>query len=407
MPDRAALKSRAPASRGRRASLSSCARRRRREGSVAILVAFSLVVLIGFTAMAVDASHLYKVRNELQAGADASALAAAFHINGEASGITAANTAAKTLSASNDAYNSSVEVLDADIQPGFWDLETETFDPSVTNPTLQNAVQVTTHRNSTHGAPVFGPFASIFGQSQTDVSASAIAVAGGVGLACGFPMVVGECAVNSELGTEDCGYCFTEINNNDDTSGWTIFGGNDINSNTVGALIAAACFSDPATANSPSVDPTTRECTGGCTTSYFGDEIPINNGAGILNPGNGPVTGNPCELIKRILERDGAPKYFTVQVPVIGADDCPNVDFVNDQFIEGYAAIDIWGVQCSNSEDPVIDETHPDFGESGPCGETPNDRFILGSLNCDYEPDGPIGGTNTGNATARRVRLVD
>ena len=45
----------------------------------------------------------------------------------------------------------------------------------------------------------------------------------------------------------------------------------------------------------------------------------------------------------------------------------------------------------------------PDLGE---CGETPSGKFILGTLNCDYVSEGPIGGTNTGNAGDKRVRLV-
>ena len=46
-------------------------------GVTAILVALLLVVLVGFTALAIDIGHLVLARNELQNAADAGALAGA------------------------------------------------------------------------------------------------------------------------------------------------------------------------------------------------------------------------------------------------------------------------------------------------------------------------------------------
>ena len=45
-------------------------------GATAIIVAISLLVLIGFLALAVDVGYLYGTKNELQNTADAAALAA-------------------------------------------------------------------------------------------------------------------------------------------------------------------------------------------------------------------------------------------------------------------------------------------------------------------------------------------
>jgi len=50
---------------------------RDQQGVTVILVAVLLSVLLGFTALAIDLSHLYVVRNELQNSADAGALAGA------------------------------------------------------------------------------------------------------------------------------------------------------------------------------------------------------------------------------------------------------------------------------------------------------------------------------------------
>ena len=47
------------------------------EGSVAIIIAVSLLALIGAASLAIDVGHLYTVRNELQNVADAAALAGA------------------------------------------------------------------------------------------------------------------------------------------------------------------------------------------------------------------------------------------------------------------------------------------------------------------------------------------
>ena len=46
-------------------------------GAVAVIAAIMLIVLVGFTALAIDVGHLYLVRGELKNAADAGALAGA------------------------------------------------------------------------------------------------------------------------------------------------------------------------------------------------------------------------------------------------------------------------------------------------------------------------------------------
>ncbi len=50
---------------------------RDQQGSVLTLLAASMVMVAGFTALAVDAGYLYALRSKLQATADAAALAGA------------------------------------------------------------------------------------------------------------------------------------------------------------------------------------------------------------------------------------------------------------------------------------------------------------------------------------------
>ncbi len=62
-------------------------RRSGARGFVLITLAVSLVLLVGVTGLVVDLGRLQIARNELQAAADAAALAAAFELDGTAAGV--------------------------------------------------------------------------------------------------------------------------------------------------------------------------------------------------------------------------------------------------------------------------------------------------------------------------------
>ena len=73
--------------------------RQQQQGAVAILIALSMTVMIGFVGLALDLGKLYVVKSELQNSADACALAAAQALTGttgqqlaigEAAGLTTA-----------------------------------------------------------------------------------------------------------------------------------------------------------------------------------------------------------------------------------------------------------------------------------------------------------------------------
>ena len=65
---------------------------RRDRGFALITMAFCIFVLLGFTGLAVDIGHLYIVKNEVQAFADAAALAAAQELDSTTTGTSAART---------------------------------------------------------------------------------------------------------------------------------------------------------------------------------------------------------------------------------------------------------------------------------------------------------------------------
>ncbi|WP_280155678.1 pilus assembly protein TadG-related protein [Piscinibacter sp. XHJ-5] len=54
--------------------------KRAQGGAIAVIVALSMAVLLGFLGLAVDGGHLYLIKTELQNGADACALAAAYEL---------------------------------------------------------------------------------------------------------------------------------------------------------------------------------------------------------------------------------------------------------------------------------------------------------------------------------------
>src|SRR3982750_2669015 len=61
-------------------------------GFALMTMALSVFVLLGFTGLAIDIGHMYIVKNEVQAFADAAALAAAQELDSTTTGITAART---------------------------------------------------------------------------------------------------------------------------------------------------------------------------------------------------------------------------------------------------------------------------------------------------------------------------
>jgi Flp pilus assembly protein TadG len=79
-------------------------------GAVAIIFAFSLIVMIGIFGLAVDLSRLYNRRVEMQNVADAVALAAARQLNGTPSGIDSAVEVAG-LAAAKFKYNYNVSTI--------------------------------------------------------------------------------------------------------------------------------------------------------------------------------------------------------------------------------------------------------------------------------------------------------
>jgi hypothetical protein len=173
-------------------------------GATAILVAVALVVLVGFTALAIDVGHLVLARNELQNAADAGALAGArFLYNEDGTAVNeGANDIAEAAAMANKSENLPVEVdmerNPPDIQRGhwsfglgdlprgfypnnstepvdLWDASTEELDANLD---FINGIKVVTRRDT---KPVTSFFVRIFGHHGFLLSAEAVGYIGFAG----------------------------------------------------------------------------------------------------------------------------------------------------------------------------------------------------------------------------------
>ncbi|MGH7606821.1 MAG: TadG family pilus assembly protein, partial [Gemmatimonadales bacterium] len=138
------------------------ARRLAREerGGVLPLVGLSLTVILGFAALAIDVTHQQALDAQLEATADAAALAAASRLPNEAE---ARETAIDYAKSNMPPTRHGTVLDDSDIVFGTWYGETRTF---VVGGPVRNAVQVTTRRSERNGNPAPTFFMRIFGRHQ-------------------------------------------------------------------------------------------------------------------------------------------------------------------------------------------------------------------------------------------------
>jgi len=185
-------------------------------GGVIVLVAVSLLVLLGFAALAIDVGHLVVARNELQNAADAGALAGAqvlYNDNGTVIN-TGTNQVGYDAAMANNSDKVPVDVNWAsgtngpEVQRGHWsfdlpgslstrgfyphdsttvmslpglsDAELDGYDGKLGRSVFINAVKVVARRQATDlgGTPILSFFARIFGYESFELSADAVAYRG-------------------------------------------------------------------------------------------------------------------------------------------------------------------------------------------------------------------------------------
>lgn len=123
-------------------------RRQSRRGSVALIIAIVLLVLVGAAALVVDLGYARLVQSQLQSAADASALGGVRLLDGTNEGLAAARAAALSVASLNQANGDAVvldpnegNALDGDVCLGVWDADARSFTPS-DDANEVNAIQV-------------------------------------------------------------------------------------------------------------------------------------------------------------------------------------------------------------------------------------------------------------------------
>jgi Flp pilus assembly protein TadG len=330
-----------------------------------------LVMMMGFVALSFDVGNLYHVRTEIQSGVDAAALAGASALDGTAAGGTAAIARAVAYGQKQHVYkNDNMPLADSNVVLGTWNFDNNTFTAGTADWTQVNAVQV----NYTEPS-VSLPFAAVVGKTSLPVTTLGAAVGGGpADDACGFPMVVPDCAVEAAAANDTCSVCMQMASAQNDNFGWTSFG----NSNGVPAIAAAvqsACFTNGV----PNVD-ANGQCSGACTNKLNLNQGVQINGGNIFN--NNP--NDPCSLMVQLINRNGAsnPQPFTVEVPVVHLDAkggaCTRAN-INGQSnpIVGFTLIDVYAVYCGNGKNAPWADSQPGYGR--PCN-APANRTVFASL---------------------------
>jgi Flp pilus assembly protein TadG len=158
-------------------------RKRQNKGAIVPLVAICLIPLMFALAMAVDVGYMYVVQAELQAAADAAALAAAGEMSGASTSVylQQATAAAKLYANQHSSLGMATNLVLADEDIEFGDA---TYDSStsrwefVANPSSEApyAVRVTVRRNGDQNPAVPRFFSRVLGANSGTQSASAVAM---------------------------------------------------------------------------------------------------------------------------------------------------------------------------------------------------------------------------------------
>ena len=195
-----------------------------RKGASAIVIALSMVVLLGAAALVVDVGHITTVQAELQAAADAAAHAGARQLDGSEAGLLLATDQARRIANNNEAALQSVALSGdgASLELGVW--EDGTFSEGGDADEI-NAVRTVTRRGDL--IPWFSGAA--FGTETLAASAESIAVheVDGAGeVECFLPLAVADCTITDLYG-EGVNYVDFQVNPPSvDNVGWATPDGN-------------------------------------------------------------------------------------------------------------------------------------------------------------------------------------
>lgn len=160
-------------------------RRDDESGSMAVIVALLLVVLLSMSALAVDYGHMAWVQNELKKAADAGALAGARFLVPYVGTPSAPNWSAAQTKATDTVllnFADGQALTGCVVEYGYWSLTAKTLQSSAIVPTSTDlpAIQVKVSKaGGANGGALKMFFAPIFGVSTKDLSGQGMAVISG------------------------------------------------------------------------------------------------------------------------------------------------------------------------------------------------------------------------------------
>jgi hypothetical protein len=339
-------------------------------GVAAILVGIVIVMLIGFTALAVDIGYVMTTRNELQNVADAAALAAARQLGAIYQGMSydeqqdyvcdpsTIRPIARDVGLRNQAGRRNITINNVDIIIGQWDATSLTFTQTLVHP---DAVQVTARRDSSANGPITTFFARILGIDTVNVTADATAALTGQGTSepgeLEIPIGISNYWFNHD-------YCNDEIkfyptNDPESCAGWNTFTELPSNDITVRRILNEIITSPATTAGATEfsyIGGTLSNPTFDALLTLFQNKgYDVDSSGNVIEiPSGNPLhdatgTGQEVPLLddagNQLLYPDGTPRnkhLWETSVVVYAWDDCSNANTLIE--IAGYARVKITDV---------------------------------------------------------------
>lgn len=325
-------------------------------GTVAVMVALTMTVMLAMGSAAIDIGHALVARNELQNAADAAALAGARTLGVAYEGRTPAAMATYTLtggdraaivssaqatSVLNKAAAVNVSVNAADVQIGLWNSATRTFTVTANQP---RSVRVTTRRDGSANGPISTFLASVVGMSSVNVSAVATAELTSLGStplgALDFPVGISELFF-SQFGCGDSIRVHPSNGTPQSCAGFTTFTqapSNDIGMrNILNGMIAGTYQAPPTTARVTQIQFT-----------------------------NGTLSKQTWTALRNLyLQKSAGTGYWDALIPVYQGSDCSPSGAIP---IVGYANLRVTNVQTAPANTITGSVSCPLFQSSGEGG---------------------------------------
>jgi hypothetical protein len=162
---------------------------------VLVVVALSLGILLGISALVVDLGYLSAGQAQLQAAADAASHAGAMQLDGTDAGVAAASQAAVEVGGFNTVAGEALALdSSSDVEVGIWDIDAANFTPGGDAMDI-NAVRVTARRDD---LPAWFAHAA-FGEDALAASAASIAhrqTTGAGEVDCFLPLAIPSCFID-------------------------------------------------------------------------------------------------------------------------------------------------------------------------------------------------------------------